>query len=306
MVGMKLFAFVHASLLERGQVRNSVLTWEPYLGLHTICERVPGEGMEAVYQNMDLADCAAKAKEDGRGFMFHDATGMKCVTSPTCDSPQTGTGAPWQIYKVSEVLQVVNDGPWFAKTFEKLDNVSAEMDGLERTQFQETLAVSTLEADLGAAGIKIGDFEQEAVPFEKSVFVLRQNLSVWRNSSVDAEHEFNASEAEISSLENQSSAIMKSPEEMAAARAANSALEESRSRLAPDAEPLLARAHADASAFDAFEELALNKTEEAAGAMNVRGAIDRAREAMRVVAEKSYTKGIPQEMRPDKLIAQFE
>jgi hypothetical protein len=196
--------------------------------------------------------------------------------------------------------------PWFVKTFEKLDNVSVEMDGLEKTQFEETLAISTLEGDLGSAGIKIGDFEVEAVPFEKSVFLLRQNLSVWRNFSVDAEHELNADETAVVSLENRTRAIMKSPEEMAEARAANEALEESRARLATDAEPLLARAHTDSSSFTSFENLALNKTEEAAGAMNVRGAIDRAREAMRVVAEKSYNKGIPEELKPDALVAKFE
>lgn len=200
----------------------------------------------------------------------------------------------------------VGEGPWFTKTFEKLDNVSAMMDGLEKTQFQETLAISTLESDLGAAGIKIGDFEQSAVPFEKSVYVFRQNLTVWRNFSDDAEHEFNADEALIASLETRTKAIMKSPEEMAAARAANAVLEESRTRLAPDTGPLLTRAEADSSAFDAFEQLALNETEEAAGAMNVRGAIDRARDAMRVVAAKSYADGIPEEMRPERLIAQFE
>ena len=198
------------------------------------------------------------------------------------------------------------DGLWFQKTFEKLDNVSALMDGLEKTQFDETLAISTLEGDLGSAGIKIGDFEVEAVPFEKSVFMLRQNLSVWRNLSVDQEQELKRDESGVVSLENRTRAIMKSPEEMAEARAANEALEESRQRLATDAEPLLARAHNDSDAFHAFEELALNKTEQAAGAMNVRGAIDRAREAMRTVAEKSYMEGIPKEMKPDAIIAQFD
>jgi len=200
----------------------------------------------------------------------------------------------------------VDEGPWFAKTFQKLDNVSAMMDGLEKTQFQETLAISTVEAELGSAGIKIGDFEQEAVPFEKSVYVLRQNLTVWKNFSDDAEHEFNADEASVASLENRTKAIMKSPEEMAAARAANAVLEESRTRLASDTGPLLTRAEADSSAFDAFEQLAFNKTEQAAGAMNVRGAIDRARDAMRVVATKSYTEGIPEEMRPDRIVAQLD
>jgi len=180
------------------------------------------------------------------------------------------------------------------------------MDGLEKTQFLETLSISSLEGDLGGAGIKIGDFEQEAVPFEKSVYVLRQNLSLWRNFSDDAEQQFNLDEATVGSLENRTKAIMKSPEEMAAARAANAVLEESRTRLAPDTGPLLTRAEADSSAFDAFEQLALNETEEAAGAMNVRGAIDRARDAMRVVAAKSYADGIPEEMRPERLIAQFE
>jgi hypothetical protein len=199
-----------------------------------------------------------------------------------------------------------DEGTWFQKTFEKLDNVSAMMDGLEKTQYRETLAISTLEGDLGAAGIKIGDYEQEAVPFEKSVYLLRQNLTIWRNSSTDAEHQFTVDEAAVRSLENRTTAVMKSPEEMAAARTANAALEESRERLATDAEPLLARARSDSSAFDAFEQLAFNKTEEAAGAMNVRGAIDRARDAMRVVAANSYELGIPEPLRPDRLTAQFQ
>jgi hypothetical protein len=200
----------------------------------------------------------------------------------------------------------MDEGAWFQQTFEKLDNVSAMMDGLEKTQYHETLVISTLEGDLGAAGIKIGDYEQEAVPFEKSVYLLRQNLTIWRNASTDAENQFTVDEAAVRSLENRTKAVMKSPEEMAAARAANAALEESRERLATDAEPLLARAHNDSSAFDAFEQLAFNKTEQAAGAMNVRGAIDRARDAMRVVAANSYELGIPEALRPDRLTAQFQ
>lgn len=220
--------------------------------------------------------------------------GMKCLAVASAillERSQVGT---------------TNNASWFSKTFEKLDNVSAEMDGLEKSQFLETLSISTLEADLGASGIKIGDFEQEAVPFEKDVYVLRQNLTLWRNLSVDQEQQIKADEVTVSSLENRTKSIMKSPEEMAAARAANTALEEARTRLATGPEPLLARAHNDSSAFTAFEELALNKTEQAAGAMNVRGAIDRAREAMRVVAEKSYKDGIPDELKPDALVAQFE
>jgi len=205
-----------------------------------------------------------------------------------------------------ERSQVGDNASWFQKTFEKLDNVSALMDGLEKTQFLETLSISSLEADLGGAGIKIGDFEQEAVPFEKSVYVLRQNLSLWRNFSDDAEQQFNLDEATVGSLENRTKAIMKSPEEMAAARAANTALEEARARLASGGGALIARANADESAFDAYEQLALNKTEQAAGAMNVRGAIDRARAAMRVVAEKSYNDGIPDAFKPSTLVAQSE
>jgi len=200
-------------------------------------------------------------------------------------------------------LPVVDESAEVKSAFEKLDLIATSFDKLEGTQYNETLNISLLEASLGAAGLEIGDFEQEAVPLEHTLYEMRHNLSIFSNDSVTAESNIVGMNATI--VKGIDLIDVLRPQASSSGAAMEETLTHLREKL-DEPQPLLARANEDRKLLTQAEEIGLNATREAVGSLDVRASFDRMRKGIRALGKNAYESGVPVGLLPNATLARLD
>jgi len=190
----------------------------------------------------------------------------------------------------------------------KLDNVTAKVDVLEGKLFNSTLLISGIEGDTGKYGLEVGDYDNEAIPFEFLLHNVHMNVTNLAGDSVRTENTIKTDRADVQKdlamVREVGKRAEESGDQTELVNNVTSSLAHVRKAVEstnPKIGPLLGRVDAVATAFRHALEAGHNATT-GIGGRAVRAGFDRLRASIRRAGALALHHGIPDELQPEHVV----
>lgn len=196
---------------------------------------------------------------------------------------------------------------------DEVDNVTAKLDTLEEKLFNSTLLISGIEGDAGAYGLQVGDYDNEAIPFEFLLRTVHRNVTLLADDSVVQEQtistERGEAERELTDVRTVGTRADAAGVPKELITNVTTTLTEVRQVVVdtnPKVAPLLARVDAVTAAFEHAREMGVKATTDGVGGRAVRAGFDRLRTSIRRAGAVAAQRGIPSELKPGAVVARLE